>query len=817
MILRKLVQIIIAIITVVSMHSVASPPLRTTDSLYTSLNKSSHSTPEKLDILYKIINYHNLSNQYADMRSAIDKAYKLLQGSGDSCLYNKFLLAEAKYISATEDKKDAISLANKILFSAQFNRCVELEITTLLLQAKFLLRHSNPDTCLKKIIEARNLAVEIKDELLISRTYNMEGVLNFFNKKYIESRRLMILALETFRKFDEVEMLGKAYSDIAYTYYLQSVYDSALMYNKIADLHLQNTESYVDVVRNYNSMALVYQNIGKLDEAIEAYFNGLRIADLINSSKDRILILYNIGNCYYKLDAKDKAIDNFRFCLEHAVLDKDTFSIIYASNAIGSLALESNQIDTAIKYIPKSFGLAKIINNTYMLMFNSWSMSTLEMERENYKLAQEYLDNAYNYAKELNNPADFISINMVQAELYSKLKLYNKAIDLLNETYLNALHINSKENARNILIDLAEIYEESGDLGNALVFTKKAKKYQDSINSMSILANLVEAENKYENEKTEKIKQLELEKAELKRVSELRNTKLFNLLLIISVVALVITTWLFYMLSKTRKKKNQNLKDKNKLIRKHSGELKKLIEELQKTSSDLKLSNKTKTKLLSIIGHDLRSPFNVIQGYISILADSDLDPGLRKTYYERINKASNQLLDLIDSLVIWSQTQTNKIQFNPSKTNITKLSNRAISFLQNSADLKDIQLVYNSPPTRDIFVKVDSDMLTRIIHNLLVNSIKFTPKGGTIFIDHELKDSYLRYSIKDNGVGMQPEIASSLFEKSSELVKKGTEGEKGTGLGLSICKEFIKYHHGTIWAESELNVGTSIFFKIPNK
>lgn len=813
--LKKRLGILVGLFLIMNTHIFAIHSITFTDNLYHSLSEKGVKSSQKLDILYEIINYHYLSNQYDDMKFAIDEAYSLLSHNSDSCLINRFLLLEAKYTLAAKNRSKAISLANKILTSSQYNHCPKTEISTLLFQAKILLNEQDIDTCLHKINDARKLAMDIKDEVLIARTHNMEAVLYLLKNRFKESRKLLFLALETFEKYDEDALTGKAYSDLAYTYYLQSVYDSALIYNSSAIPFLEKGRSYSNIVINYNNMALAYQNKGKINEAIEIYFEGLKIAEQLNMASNKILILYNIGNCYYSLDAKEKAINSFRLCLQESQMIKDTISIIYLCNAIGYTSLENKRIDTAIKYINRAYELSVIIDNHYTLMFCSASMASLEIESMNFKLAQEFLNDSYRFAREMNNPNDFINIDMTQAELYAKQKKYNKAIALLNDTYKNVIRIDSKENARYVLIALAEIYEESGDLKNALIYSKKVKNYQDSINSVSILANLVNIENQYEQNKLELIRQLELENTELEKLSELRKTRFVAIIAIICTITFIIISLLFYFLSRSRNIRNQSLKEKNKLIETHSDDLEKLVLKLQNITSDLDLANKTKSKLLTIIGHDLRSPFNVIKGYISLLTENDIDPSEREIYYERINNASDQLMEMVDNLLIWTKTQSKKIIPNLTKTDITKIANQSVALLQNNANLKEIQIIADFDNKQSTTIKVDPEMLTRIIHNLLVNAIKFTNKNGQVHLGFMPEKSSMKFWVKDNGVGMNPEDAATIFENSTDFVKSGTAGEKGTGLGLSICHDFVKYHKGTIWAESELGVGSSFIFTLP--
>lgn len=815
--LKKSIQIMLVLFILLSVQTYATQSDSYTDSLYVSINTKGINTSQKLDILYEIIYHHYLSNHYDEMKLVIDEANKLLESNKNPCLNNKFMLMEARHALAVKNKSLATSLANKVLSSSQKNECAEIEISTLLFQAVLLLRHEDADTCINKIMLARRLAISLGDKVLIARSHDIEGIYKLVKNNFNESRKLFLLAIKIFEEFEEHTKTSRAYYNIAYSYYLQSAYDSALIYNKMAIPFLERSRSDGLLVSAYNNIALIYQNQGKLNEAIETYFKGLKVADRMNSIKDRILILYNLGNCYYSLDAKDKAKDNFYFCLQQSEIYKDTFSIIYACNAIGNMALEDEEIDTAFKYIHKSYQLANIIDDHYSLMFGSTSLAALQIEKMNFDAAQKLLNISYDYAKESNNPDDFININIVQAELYAKQKNYKKSIALLKETYKNALSTNSQESARFVLMTLEEVYEESGDFGNALLYSKKVKNYQDSINSVSILANLVNVESQYEQEKVEEIRRLESKNAELERLSELRNTRFVAIIAIISAITLVIISFLFYSLSRSRKKRNSDLKEKNILIETHSEDLEKLVNKLQKITKDLDSSNKTKSKLLSIIGHDLRNPFNVIQGYISILTDDEIDSTERRLYYDRINNSSDQLMEMVENLLVWSNTQSKKISPKPLQTDITEIANNSIAVIQNNANLKNIQIIADYDKSNKTVILVDPEMLTRIVHNLLVNAIKFTNNEGKVYLGFKQENSKMKFWVKDTGIGMNPDDAAAIFEISTDFVKSGTAGEKGTGLGLSICHDFVKYHDGTIWAESEIGVGSSFIFELPIK
>ncbi|HYX05681.1 MAG TPA: ATP-binding protein [Bacteroidales bacterium] len=107
-------------------------------------------------------------------------------------------------------------------------------------------------------------------------------------------------------------------------------------------------------------------------------------------------------------------------------------------------------------------------------------------------------------------------------------------------------------------------------------------------------------------------------------------------------------------------------------------------------------------------------------------------------------------------------------------------------------------------------------MLTTILRNLLMNSAKFSNSNSKISLKAAVYNAeYVIFSVKDIGIGMSKEEVKSLFDLDKSTSNTGTEGEKGTGIGLILCKDFVDYHKGNIWAESEPDKGTIFYFTIP--
>ena len=236
---------------------------------------------------------------------------------------------------------------------------------------------------------------------------------------------------------------------------------------------------------------------------------------------------------------------------------------------------------------------------------------------------------------------------------------------------------------------------------------------------------------------------------------------------------------------------------------------------LKKQKEKLSQLNATKDKFFSIIAHDLRSPFTGLLGFAELLIEESdtAEPEDLKTYYQMMYKSAKQGYKLLTNLLEWSRTQTNRIDFNPTKHNIQDPICENIALLENNSIEKGISIQNNS--TEEIIITADPNMLKTVIRNILSNAIKFTKPNGNIKISTIKKDNYAEVIIKDDGIGMDKKTRSRLFRVDENVSRRGTNNESGTGLGLIICKEFIERNNGKIWVESTEGSGTSFYFTIP--
>jgi PAS domain S-box-containing protein len=243
---------------------------------------------------------------------------------------------------------------------------------------------------------------------------------------------------------------------------------------------------------------------------------------------------------------------------------------------------------------------------------------------------------------------------------------------------------------------------------------------------------------------------------------------------------------------------------------------KKAQDELKKSTDNLIKLNETKDRFISIISHDLRTPFSSILGFTDLLLnDEGLNEEEKRQYIEFIRESSQSMLLLVNSLLDWTRIQTGRIKFEPEKSEASKIIENSINTLIGTAIQKNITIT--SLVENDLYVFADKGLLLQVFNNLISNAIKFTKAEGSITISGRPSSHtrFYEFSVRDTGTGIKKENLNKLFNVDTKFSSEGTAGEKGTGLGLSLVKEIIEKHGGEIRVESEYGSGSKFIFNIP--
>jgi signal transduction histidine kinase len=237
---------------------------------------------------------------------------------------------------------------------------------------------------------------------------------------------------------------------------------------------------------------------------------------------------------------------------------------------------------------------------------------------------------------------------------------------------------------------------------------------------------------------------------------------------------------------------------------------------LKKRTAKLEDVIESNRKFISIIGHDLRSPFCSILGVLDMLKDglNEYDVEEIEKYLNIASNSANSSLSLLDNLLSWTSVQNIEKSYHPVRMNLSGLVNEEIEAAALNATQKEIVILNAVNP--DIHLLADVQMITSVVRNLLGNAIKFTFPGGKVKVSAIKIGKFVEIQIEDNGIGISAEDLKELFNPEIRHTTPGTQKEQGTGLGLAICKEFIEIHGGSISVESEQGKGSRFIFTLPD-
>ncbi len=236
--------------------------------------------------------------------------------------------------------------------------------------------------------------------------------------------------------------------------------------------------------------------------------------------------------------------------------------------------------------------------------------------------------------------------------------------------------------------------------------------------------------------------------------------------------------------------------------------IEKLTTSRDKIQEASELLDETRLNFVTVAAQELRTPLTLIEGYTEMLKEmllsGDLESG---PLVAGVESGIQKLRHTIDELVDISMIDTNMLLLHYQPLQIKKLLEEAKTEMEAKVAERSQKLEIKNFPAAEKTVFVDSERLLQAIINVLDNSVKFTPEGGSIVVDGRMLPGFIELTIADTGVGIDPSAQAMIFEKfgagrRSEYVRNGGL-VPGPGLGLHLAKGIIEAHGGAIWVESQ--------------
>ena len=236
-----------------------------------------------------------------------------------------------------------------------------------------------------------------------------------------------------------------------------------------------------------------------------------------------------------------------------------------------------------------------------------------------------------------------------------------------------------------------------------------------------------------------------------------------------------------------------------------------------KNVTGFKELDEIKSGFVATVSHELKTPLAAINMSLRLLNDSRIGElnAEQKKLTEEMKNEIRRLLKMVNELLNLSKIESGGEAFNYQIISVDELIDASVTpmlmqFEQNKVDFR-LNIEKNLPK-----LKIDVNKIAWVIINLLNNAVRYTKTEGEITLSVSRENEFIKFSLKDNGIGIKPEHIGRIFQKFVQLNKSNMENQyKGVGLGLAIAKEFIEAHKGTIKVISEYNKGSEFIFYLP--
>ncbi len=533
---------------------------------------------------------------------------------------------------------------------------------------------------------------------------------------------------------------------------------------------------------------------GNFDEAIVYYFKSLDAARKLHTLNYEIAALTDLALIYVNTKQPMKARDMYLQCAKLSEDEKDIHSIVTAYGNLGAIYNQLALTDSALFYLEKGLQIAKPYEDVLDLSSFYNNIGNVYFAKKENEKALTYFRR--NYSRHLQDSShtdlwyDYLNIS----DVFIVQKKFDSAYWYAQQSLLLAKKLQSKIKESESYALLSRLYVKKDEYKNAFEYQQRWYALDTSLvnrETNRTIAGLQENFNARQREADNRLLASEFEKAML------RNKIITWLAIATAIIAIVIAGSLVL-----KRRTNKKLMQQNDLINRQNSKLAEL--------------NAEKNSLISIVSHDLGTPFASIKMWGQLLQSdaNNLNADQQKAI-ERINQSTTKGELLIRSILDIEKAEINQHTIQLENFDLKVFVESIVADFQPAASGKDIRMHFETV-CKQVYIISDKQLVSRICENLFSNAIKYSYPGRNVWISLTDTHDAVGIKVRDEGIGINKEELPNLFSKYSKISSLPTSGEVSTGLGLSIVKRIVAELNGSVFCESEAGKG-SVFTVVLKK
>jgi signal transduction histidine kinase len=613
-------------------------------------------------------------------------------------------------------------------------------------------------------------------------------------------------SLQIYNNYHNNKKIALLYDSMGIIFTRQLNYEKALdFYNRSLNLKKWLNDT-LGLAYSYENIGIIYADQGKYDKALINYYNCLRLKESLNNKYGIANTYGYIGAIYLKIGSFDQAQVNLERALLLFLETGNQTGIAESQLYLSEIYSKNKDYPKAVDALEQSISINSQKGNLKGLADAYLRLGRIHIIRKKDNLAHDYYLKSLNYYQQSKEDKGIVEVKLALAHYYCQQGDYETAKMQLK----GALQLTGPLNFAELELEatkmLASIYKNEYNFIKTTELLYRAIELSDTLNKLNLDKEVTQVQMQYEFDK--KILQKEFEESHHRLESE-QKVKRIGLIRNITLVAFL----LLLLLSLVIYRNSRKLKIQNKLLEEQQKIINQNIAELTAQKIQLEKANQTKDKFLAIIGHDLRNPFNAINGFVAKVMEhpQQTEEGTMEKYLQLIKDAGSSAQSLLENLLEWAKNQSGELHAKKEKITLNYILRGNMLLIKEMATQKRITLTEELEGNP--LVVIDKNMINAVIRNLLSNALKFTLNGGTIMVNTTIKESEVKVAISDTGIGISPEQLSILFEPNT--IKNGVGGIGTSGLGLILCKEFLEKHQQELRVESVVDGGTVFWFYLP--